>query len=119
MAIKDVLKAHRDKARLKQEDVAELLGVSKQTYSKWENGRTEPKASQVNKLSEILKVSAEEICSGELIKNYDVQDFIGKLSSIRNKMNTWSFEIALVDEIKNHDKFFRRLEKVVKAEYEQ
>ena len=56
MTLKDVIKEARSKRSLKQEETAELVGVTVQTYSKWENGKTEPKASQVARLSKILGV---------------------------------------------------------------
>ncbi|WP_445947067.1 helix-turn-helix transcriptional regulator, partial [Shewanella sp.] len=49
--LKDVLKEARHRRGLKQEDVAKLVKVAKQTYLKWENGTTEPKASQVKDLA--------------------------------------------------------------------
>jgi transcriptional regulator with XRE-family HTH domain len=64
MALKDVIKEARVKQNLKQDDAAEMVGVPVQTYSKWENGKTEPKASQVSKLAEIFGLSEKEICSG-------------------------------------------------------
>ena len=57
MALSDVIKQSRIRKDLKQEDAAQLLKVTVQTYSKWENGITEPKASQVAELSDILNVS--------------------------------------------------------------
>ena len=67
--LKDVLKNARLASGLKQSEVAEKMGVTPQTYLKWENGRSEPKVTQVGKLSKILKISAEEICKGETFKN--------------------------------------------------
>ncbi|MBF4333402.1 XRE family transcriptional regulator, partial [Vibrio anguillarum] len=45
--IGDVLKEARIKINLSQSDMASKVGVTKQTYMKWENNITEPKASQV------------------------------------------------------------------------
>jgi transcriptional regulator with XRE-family HTH domain len=45
--LNNVIKEARLERNLKQEDVAAYVGVTVQTYSKWENGKTEPKASQV------------------------------------------------------------------------
>ncbi|WP_416308572.1 helix-turn-helix transcriptional regulator [Neptunicella sp. SCSIO 80796] len=65
MALKDVIKDARLKQNLKQEDAAEAVGVTVQTYSKWENGKTEPKASQIVKIAKTLNISIKEICTGE------------------------------------------------------
>jgi len=66
------------KLRMKQEEVAEKVKVSKQTYLKWENGTTEPKASQVKMLSEVLDVTPNEICEGQLNTRYTFDEFIRK-----------------------------------------
>ena len=49
---------------LSQEDLASLLGVARQTISKWELGETSPDLKQAKKLSEIFKVTLDEL-SGE------------------------------------------------------
>ncbi|HHX8605150.1 TPA: helix-turn-helix transcriptional regulator, partial [Vibrio alginolyticus] len=66
--IGSVLKEARTLKNLSQPDIAKLVGVTKQTYLKWENDVTEPKATQVNKLAEVLGISANEICAGKLDK---------------------------------------------------
>lgn len=64
--LKDVLKSRRNTLKLKQAEVAKYVKVTPQTYLKWESGEYEPKASQVKKLAEILKVTESEICKGYL-----------------------------------------------------
>ncbi|MDF4750925.1 helix-turn-helix domain-containing protein, partial [Vibrio parahaemolyticus] len=64
MSIGSVLKARRIELGIKQEDLADQMAVTVQTVSKWERDVTEPKASQVSKLSEILNISEREICQG-------------------------------------------------------
>ncbi len=74
--LKDVLRESRTALRMKQEDVAKQVKVSKQTYLKWENGTTEPRASQVQLLSEILNITPNEICKGKLNARYSFDQFI-------------------------------------------
>ena len=52
----------RKKSGLSQEDVAEKLGVSRQTISKWELGETLPDIRQSKKLSNLYHLSLAE-CS--------------------------------------------------------
>lgn len=80
--LNNVIKEARIRRNLKQEDVAEFVGVTVQTYSKWENNKTEPKASQVSKLSEVLRVSEREICNGQLSVHYDLEEFMREISNI-------------------------------------
>lgn len=53
------LKEYREHNNLTQEDVAELLGVSDKSISKWELGNGYPSKKNMIKLSELLNVSLE------------------------------------------------------------
>ena len=98
MALNDVIKEARLRQEIKQEDAATLLDVTVQTYSKWENGITEPKASQVAQLSNILNVSIDMICNGKQPSKLDKIDFIRALS---RHIKTRS-EFELVETIWQH-----------------
>lgn len=50
---------------LKQEDLAEALGVSAQAVSKWENDQTCPDISLLPKLAKLLGVTVDLLLSGE------------------------------------------------------
>jgi len=80
--LKNVIREARLERNIKQEDVAAYVGVTVQTYSKWENGKTEPKASQVAKLADILKITEREICLGEKSTRYSLEDWLLKIDSI-------------------------------------
>ncbi|WP_238883816.1 helix-turn-helix transcriptional regulator [Clostridium sp. YIM B02551] len=54
----------RKKAALSQEDVAEKLGVSRQTVSKWETDQTVPELIKAKLLSELYNVSYDYLISG-------------------------------------------------------
>ena len=58
----------RKKNGLSQEELAEKIGVTRQTISKWELGETSPDLKQSKKISEIFKVSLDELVSND-IKN--------------------------------------------------
>ena len=49
----------RKKAKMNQLELAEKLGVSQQTISKYENGTREPDHTTILKLSEIFNVSTD------------------------------------------------------------
>lgn len=51
----------REQAGLSQEQLAEALGVSRQTVSNWENDRATPDAYKFGRLCELLGVGAEEL----------------------------------------------------------
>ena len=50
---------------LKQDTLAEVLGVSPQAVSKWENDQPCPDISLLPKLAELLEVSVDELLSGK------------------------------------------------------
>ena len=56
----------RKKKGLSQEELAEEVGVARQTISKWELGETAPDLKQAKKLSEIFKVSLDELTNNDI-----------------------------------------------------
>lgn len=83
----------RKKAGLSQESVAEKLGVSRQTISKWETDETVPDIYQSKKLAKLYNLTLDELIDfdidikeiEEIIKNTDEE----KESKI-NWTNAWS-----------------------------
>ena len=58
-------KKKRKEQNLTQEQLAERLGVSNKTISKWETGKCMPDYAVVKSLCEELKVSVSELMDGE------------------------------------------------------
>lgn len=65
MTIGKRIAALRREKRLKQDDLAQMLEVSPQAVSKWENDQTYPDISLLPKLAKILGVSVDELLSGK------------------------------------------------------
>lgn len=57
--------ALRREKNLKQDDVAQALGVSPQAVSKWENDQTCPDISLLPQLAQLLGVSVDVLLSGK------------------------------------------------------
>ena len=55
------LKEQRIRCKMTQEFVAETLGVSRQSVSKWENGVVDPSTSNLLSLAKLYGISAEEL----------------------------------------------------------
>ncbi|MBR5247439.1 MAG: helix-turn-helix transcriptional regulator [Lachnospiraceae bacterium] len=55
----------RTEKNLSQGDLAQMLDVSRQSISKWENNSAVPDLEKIIKLSEIFKVSLDELVKGE------------------------------------------------------
>lgn len=57
----EVLKNHRTKNKMTQEFVADAVGVSRQSVSKWEQGISDPSTSNLFALAKLFGVSVEEL----------------------------------------------------------
>ena len=55
--------------KLTQKDVANALGISAKTISKWENGKGFPDISLISGLSELFRVDISKLLAGELPNN--------------------------------------------------
>lgn len=74
-SLSEILRENRIRCKMTQEFVAETLGVSRQTVSKWENGTADPSTSNLIALAKLYGISAEEILhSAANPKNYQDQE---------------------------------------------
>ena len=101
------IKAARIEKKLTQEQVAELLGVSRQTISNWENEKSYPDIISVIKMSECYDVSLDYLLKGEQkMKSY--YDYLEESTNVvksnmnRNKIITilsylliWAFAMIV------------------------
>lgn len=118
MALKDVIKETRIKKNLKQEEAAKMIGVTVQTYSKWENGKTEPKASQVAKLSKILGISTHSICFGRNSRKLEFMSFMRMISEQSNMLSDFELNHVIWNTIEDDFEFFENLDKYNEKEEE-
>lgn len=66
MEIGNKISELRKKSGLSQEELAEKVGVARQTISKWELGETSPDLRQSKELSKIFKVSLDELTDNDI-----------------------------------------------------
>ena len=66
----DKLKQKREELGLEQQELAELIGVSKQAYFKWEKGLSKPTKENIAKLEKVLKVSEGYLTEDEISSLY-------------------------------------------------
>ena len=57
--------SERKKCKLSQEDLAEKLGITRQTISNWELNETSPDLNQASKLCDIFNLSLDELTGKE------------------------------------------------------
>lgn len=77
----------RREKNLTQEQLAEKIGVSNKTISKWENGKCMPDYAVVEILCNELDISVSELLDGEenekSIRVYDDKEILGMLKDIQ------------------------------------
>ena len=76
MEIGSKLKNARNEKGITQEQAAELLGVSRQTISNWENNKSYPDIISVIKMSDIYSVSLDHLLKEEKSMNQTYQEFL-------------------------------------------
>lgn len=65
MSIGEKIFANRKKAGISQEELADMLGVSRQSVSLWETDQTAPSTANLVRLTEIFHISMDELCGKE------------------------------------------------------
>lgn len=80
------LKEARSRIELRQEDIADAIGVSRQTVSNWENNRSLPDLRSIVEISDIYQISLDDLLKGDrkvmekLINDSDVKTMERKLN---------------------------------------
>lgn len=119
MSLGNSLYNSRKKKGLSQEEVAEKLGVSRQTISKWETEETVPDIYQAKKLAKIYGLSLDELIDADLdqkeieevIKNTDE-----KKEAKINWTNAWSKKypvLATYQQEVDIDKYARQIREML------
>jgi transcriptional regulator with XRE-family HTH domain len=67
MNISKQLKNYRKKFNLSQEDLADIIHVSRPTISNWENGKSYPDLQNLLLLSDYFKISLDELVKGDVV----------------------------------------------------
>ena len=82
MSFAENLKQLRKKHQLSQEDLAEILDVSRQAVSKWEQGIGYPEVEKLLLLSRKLNVSLDDLMETEIAQksNPKIQNVTGKIT---------------------------------------
>ena len=67
-----VIRELREKNKMTQLQLAEKLGVSDKTVSKWETGKGYPDITLLEPIAEVFKISVTELISGNTVHNANV-----------------------------------------------
>ena len=79
----------RKKRGLSQEEVAEKLGVSRQTVSKWETDETVPDIRQAKKMAVLYNLPLDDLIAFD-VDVKEIQEIIDKTSEEAEEKIDWS-----------------------------
>jgi len=71
MNLENRLKELREQHKYTQDDVAGFLNISRQSVSKWELGKGYPDIDNLRRLSDLYKISLDQLITGE--EKYNTQ----------------------------------------------
>ena len=95
----------RKKVGLSQETVAEKLGISRQTISKWETDETVPDIYQAKKLAKIYNLSLDELIEFD-IDVKEIEEIIKNTNEEKedkiNWTNAWSKKYPILASYQNN-----------------
>lgn len=86
------LKRARERARLTQKEVAEAIGVTEQSVSQWELGKTRPSLDKIPALARLFNLSESELLNAETV-DYALPSHGRKLQVINRIQSNWE-EVA-------------------------
>ncbi len=94
MSFSENLQTIRKKNHMSQEELADLLGVSRQAVSKWENGEGYPEVEKLLILSKKLNISLDSLMAGSLPANEEPQKSASSMirSSLQMKALLWKLQ---------------------------
>lgn len=112
----DRLTAAREQAGISTVQISQLLGIRTSTWQSWEDDLSEPRASQLSRLSGILNVSIRWLLTGEGA-GPDAPEEVAPASSSTSRMLTSLRELR--EEIKSASDRLALLEKQLRNQIKQ
>ena len=98
----------RKEKNMTQQELAEKLGVSSKSISRWENGKTLPDYSLIKDLCKTLNISINELFSGEKIASKNFKEIADKnlLNALENSSFTLKEKIKYYGDKWDKEHFF-------------
>lgn len=95
MNIGDTIKNAREANKLTQIQASESLMVSRQTISNWENGKSLPDILNVIRMSELYKISLDELLKGDKAMIEKIEKD-AEISKTEKKIIKWAWIFILI-----------------------
>ena len=111
MEFKEKLQFLRTSMKLSQEELADMLNISRQSITKWENGQSFPDIQNLIQLSEICKVSIDRLVKEDdtCVKNifydkcYPMEDVRAFLVKAKNNTYATGINEVISSQPNSHD----------------
>ena len=97
MEIGSIIRKARTEQKLTQEQAAEALGVSRQTVSNWENGRSSPDIVRVIRMSELDHSSLDALLKGDSSVNTSYREYLAESTdTVKSRERQAKLTVSLV-----------------------
>ena len=90
----ELIRTARKKKGLSQNELADMINISREAISKWENGHHLPDLSVIDELADALGISREELLNGELYEKTAAHKTISKKTIILILLITILFAVS-------------------------
>ena len=99
MTLGERLLQYRNRIHMSQEQLAEKIGVTRQTISKWETDQSTPDFNKIEPLCEIFHITPDELIKGESVTNKTEEKektkSENKYNQKRNKMKAIILSVSI------------------------
>lgn len=98
--LRDLMAGKKAKSKIKQDDLAKVLGIARQTISQYMDGSALPNTEKLYLISEYFNVSIDYLLGKTDIKSYDINDraihtVTGLNQASIDKLKKWKKESAI------------------------
>lgn len=108
MGVGTNIKRLRNKTKFSHQEIADMLGIDRNTYANWENEATDIKSQFIPKLAEIFGVSIQDLFDTE--KKLEISN-----NTFDNKDNSVGLIVFNISDKDTVDKLSSKLEELIKA----
>ena len=108
MGVGTNLKRLRSKTKLSQQEIADMPGLDRNTYTNWENETTDIKSQYIPKLAEIFKVSILDLFDDE--RKLEISN-----NTFDNKDNSVGLIIFNISDKETINSFNSKLEELINS----
>jgi transcriptional regulator with XRE-family HTH domain len=108
MGIGTNLKRLRNKTKYSNQDIADLLGIDRNTYANWESETTDIKSQYIPKLADIFNVKIQDLFDDD--RKVEISN-----NTFDNKDNSVGLIIFNISDKAAIDNFNSKLEELIKS----